>query len=264
MANIFQSKGDTTRFQIMIEIAAGQPNITQKDIAGQLGISPQAVSEYMEELLGEHLVSSKGRSKYRITPKGTDWILKTLRELQSYLDFVKSAVTNITICAAVADCDLARGQKVGLKMKEGLLFATNPKGCAATGVAVADAGNGEDVGIAEIKGIVKLTPGKITVLKIPAIHEGGSKNVNLQEARKHVKKFNLIGAIGLEALIALRRLGVEPVYLYGVSEAAIEAGRSGLSSLIFATGDAVPELLKRLHEAELRYELLDLSKERPR
>jgi len=263
MGHVLQNKGATTKFQILIEIAASQPSITQKDIAQKLGVSPQAVSEYMETLLKEGQVISQGRSKYKVTPHGTDWILKTLREFQSYINFVKTAVTNITVCAAIADCNLTQGQKVGLRMKEGLLFATNPKNCAATGVAVANAKEGEDVGIAEIRGIVSLKPGNVTILKVPSIHDGGSKNIDFRKAKKHVTRSCLVGAIGIEALIALRSLGVEPGYLYGVSEAAIEASRSGLSSLIFASDDAVPNLLKKLQDAELRYELLDLGMAKP-
>jgi predicted transcriptional regulator len=64
--------------------------------------------------------------------------------------------------------------------------------------------------------------------------------------------------------VALRRSGIEPQYLYGVTEAAIEAARCGLSFIIVCADDAISELIKRLQEEDLNYELIDTRlKKRP-
>mgnify|MGYP001035981573 CR=1 FL=1 len=259
MAQIQRNRNLDTKFQILVQIAANQPNIQQKDIAQRLDVTPQAVSEYIKEMVKDGSVTSDGRSRYRITTEGVNRVLKALKELRAYLLFVERAITNITICTAVADHDLSQGQVVGLKMKDGLLFATDALGKAAKGVAVTNARKGEDVGVSSIEGIIEFEIGRITVLKVPSIQRGSSRNVDLAKLKKELSQKELVGTIGIEALIALRRVGDEPTYLYGVTEAAIEAAHSGLSFLILCTDDDIPNLLKRLEEQNLSYEILDLS-----
>ena len=50
MAQILQSKNLSTRFQILVEIAANQPTIHQKSIPAKLNVTTQAISEYMIKL----------------------------------------------------------------------------------------------------------------------------------------------------------------------------------------------------------------------
>ena len=260
MTQLLREKGLATKFQILVEIASAQPNIQQKDIANKLNITPQAVSEYLEEIIKDGLVVSSGRSKYSITKEGLDWVLQIFKDIQNYSVFVTKAVTNITISAAVADCDLSKGQEVGLEMKDGLLFATDPAGKAAKGVAVSDAIMGEDVGVSDIEGIVPLEQGEITILKVPSIRKGGSRSVNLTRLNKETSKAKLTGAIGIEALISLKRAGIIPHYFYGVKEALIEAAHSGLAFLVVCVDDDFPNLIQRLGDEHLDYKLLDLTK----
>lgn len=259
MTEVLQDKSLATKFQVIVEIVAGQPGIQQKEIAAKLNISPQAISQYIEKLMEEGLVTSDGRSRYSVTKEAVNWILQTLRELDSYSASVKKTVTNIAICAAVAESDLNKGQAVGLEMKNGILVAKSASRQGAKGMAVTDARKGEEVGISNIDGIVPLERGKITILIVPAIQKGGSKNVNLDRLKRESSKKRPYGAIGIEALIALRKAGIEPQYFYGVAEAAIEAAHSGLPFLIICTDDAIPELLKKLGEERLVYDLFDLS-----
>lgn len=258
MARIFESKRTATRFRILAEIAAGQPNIQQKDIAGKLNITPQAVSEYIKELLNEALVTSDRRSRYRVTREGVNWILEMSRELQNYSNFVGKAVTSISVCAAIADCDLVSGQTVGLYMKEGLLHASDTGEGKAKGTVVSGANRGEDVAISNIQGIVELEMGTVTISKVPGIQKGGSRNTDRRRLKQEVDNRTLIGAMGIEAIIALKRINVTPDYIYGVKEAAIEAARSGLSPLIVCVEDDTSGLISRLEQENIDYQLLDL------
>ena len=129
MVEILQNKNAATRFQILVEIAASGPSVQQKIIAAKLGVTPQAISNYIHQLVKDDLVVSTGRSHYRVSTKGVNWMLKILRELRSYASLVEQAVTNITVCAAIAECDINEGQAVGLKMRNGLLFATSLRTC---------------------------------------------------------------------------------------------------------------------------------------
>jgi len=223
-----------------------------------LGVTPQAISDYIHQLVKEGLVVSTGRSHYRVSTKGVNWMLKVLSELRSYASLVEQAVTNITVCAAIAECDINRGQAVGLRMKNGLLFATSQTNGGARGIAVSSVSQGEDIDVSNIEGLVELTRGRVTILQVPSIQKGGSRQVDLELLQTQVTNNQQVGAIGIEALISLRRVDIEPRYLYGVTEAAIEAAQCGLSFIIVCTDDAIPGLIKRLQEEGLNYELIDL------
>ena len=260
MAQVLRNKNLATKFQILVEIAVNQPNIQQRDIAQRVNITPQAVSEYIKELIKEGSLTSKGRSRYKVTTEGVNWVLKALRELRSYSSFVAKAVASISVSAAVADCNLSQGQTVGLRVKDGLFFATETVGEGARGIAVADAQQGEEVGVSNIEGIVELEIGKITILKVPDIQGGGSKRVDLTRLRREISNRGLVGAIGIEALAALRRTGAEPDYFYGVKEAVVEAAHTGLSPVVVCVDSQTSDLLQRLEEENMDYELIDLKK----
>jgi putative transcriptional regulator len=260
MVEILQNKNSATRFQILVEIAASGPNIQQRSIAAKLGVTPQAISDYIHQLVNEELVISTGRSNYKVGTKGVNWMLKVLREIRGYASLVEKAVTNITICAAIAESDIKRGQAVGLKMKDGLLFATSQTSGGARGTAVSSVSQGEDVDVSNIEGLIELTRGKVTILQVPVIQKGGSRQVDLELLQARVVHNQQVGAIGIEALISLRRINIEPRYLYGVTEAAIEAARCALPFTIICIDDAIPGLIKRLQEEDLNYELIDLRR----
>lgn len=259
MAQMLESKREATKFRILVEIAAGQPNIQQRGIARKLNLTPQAISEYTRELIKETLVTSDGRSRYRVTREGVNWILRMSRELENYSAFVGKVVTNISVCAAVAECDLARGQSVGLHMKDGILHASSMLEGGASGTVVSKAKNGEEVAVSNIEGTMKLEMGRITICKVPGIQKGGSKNTNLHRLKKKAAEKTIIGAVGIEAITALKRIGIAPQYIYGVKEAAVEAASCGLSPLVVCVEDDTPSLLSRLGEEGLEYELLDLK-----
>jgi putative transcriptional regulator len=260
MKQILGSANLATKFQILADVASSQPDIQQRDIARRLGLSPQAVSDYVKELLNDGWLSSEGRSKYRVTREGVDWMLKALREWQSYSDSVQKALAGISVCAAVADSDISEGQRTGLVMKKGLLYAVADTGTSATAEAVSAARRGEDVGVTNIDGIVPLDVGKITVVRVPAIQRGGSRQADPATLKKAVSGKDMIGAIGIEALTSLRKLNVEPTCLYGVAEALVEAARSGLSPVVVCADADAADLLSRLEANRIEYDILDARK----
>jgi putative transcriptional regulator len=261
MAQILKSKNLATKFQIMVEIAARQPNIQQKDIAPRLGITSQAVSEYIRELIKDGWLSSEGRSRYKVTKEGVDWILQMSRQLHSYAWLVSKVVADISTTTAIADSDLAVGQPASLYMKDGLLFASNTistKG--AKGTTVTEAKKGQDVGIRNIEGVIQLEPAKVMIGKVPNVQDGGSRSIDLARLKREAKKARLVGALGTEALVALMQIDIKPDYLHGVREAAIEAAYCGLSFLVICSEDKVSILVQRLEEENLDYAIVDLRK----
>jgi putative transcriptional regulator len=262
MAQILRSKNLATKFQIMLEIAANQPNIQQKDIATKLEITSQAVSEYVRELIKDGWLSSQGRSRYKVTREGVDWILKMSRQLHSYSSFVSKVVSDISTSTAIADDDLSAGQPVSLHMKDGLLFASSiTSDKAAKGIALSEAKKGEDVGISRIEGVIKLETGKVTIAQVPNVQDGGSRNTDLVKLKDEADSAKLVGAIGVESLVALKQIGIKPAYAYGVREAAVEAAYCGLPFLIVSSEDKVSALVPRFEEEGLDYEIVDLKKQ---
>jgi putative transcriptional regulator len=260
MAQILKSKNLATKFQIMVEIAAHQPNIQQKDIAPRLGITSQAVSEYVKELIKGGWLSSEGRSRYKVTKEGVDWILQMSRQLHSYAWFVSKAVADISTTTAIADSDLSVGQPASLYMKDGLLFASDGIGNkGAKGIAVTEAEKGQDVGIRNVEGVIKLEPAEVMIGKVPNVQDGGSRSTDLARLEKEIKEAGLVGAMGTEALVALRKMGVKPDYVHGVREAAIEAAYCGLPFLVVCSEDKVSILVQRLEEEDLSYQVIDLQ-----
>jgi putative transcriptional regulator len=265
MAQILQSKNLATKFQIMVEIAAHQPNIQQKDIAPRLGVTSQAVSEYIRELIKDGWLSSEGRSRYKVTKEGVDWILQMSRQLHSYAWFVSKVVADISTTAAIADSDLFIGQPASLYMKDGLLFASKViRGKGAKGVTATEAKKGQDVGIRDIEGVIELEPARVMIGKVPNVQDGGSRSTDLARLERKVKEARLVGGLGAEALVALGQIDVKPDHVHGVREAAIEAAYCGLSVLVVCSEDKVPILTQRLEEEDLDYQIIDLHKDFPK
>jgi predicted transcriptional regulator len=80
--------------------------------------------------------------------------------------------------------------------------------------------------------------------------------------KKGLSGANLIGAIGIEAIVSLQQIGIEPNYLYGVTQAAIEAARSGLAFAIVCTGTESPALLQKLNDENIKYTQIDARSKR--
>lgn len=261
MVQILQNKKMATVFQILVEVAANQPNIPQKLIASKIGVTPQAVSEHIRELKSKGYLESRGRSRYRVSQEGVNFILKMAGELEEYSALVAKAVTKISIATALADEDIAPGQKVHLFMQDGLLYASGKGESSARGTAISRAKRGEDVGITNLDGIVALEPGEITIAVVPGIEKGGSAGVNRHFLKKLCRGKKMAAAIGLEALAALRRIGVEPAYRYASRQAVVEAAHAGLSPLVVCAESELNSLVKNLVEENLRYLTLNLARQ---
>ncbi|VVB64541.1 MarR family protein [uncultured archaeon] len=260
MVNILQSKRESSRFQILVEIAAHQPNLRQKEVAERLGVTPQAISEYIKELVANGLVTTDGRMRYSITKEGVEWLLEGAAELKRYARVVmEDIISHVSVWTALAESDLAEGERVSLEMRGGLLYANRKEGIEASGITISDARAGEDVGVSDLKGLISLDEGVIIVAKVPRVQAGGSRKVDVDALKTLVSGEKMIGALGVEALVALRKAGREPDVIFGAKESAVEAAFHGINSVIASVDEQVPSLLERLESEGLKYELVDLT-----
>jgi putative transcriptional regulator len=256
--SILRSKREVSRLQILVEIAEHQPAVRQQEIAEKLGVTPQAISEYIRELVDEGMVSASGRGNYEVTKSGIEWVLENAESLESYARHIRrDIIQQVSIWTAIAAENLKAGDEVGMYMKDGFLYA-GKKSLAATGTVVADAKRDEDVGIARLNGIIVHKEGKVHVCKVPRIQHGGSRRVNRKELLEVCGSASMIAAVGLEAFIALNAAGRKPDMFFGAREGVIEAAFHGIDCAIVIVDEEFTDFLKRLESVHLPYVIHDL------
>ncbi|MDP2768043.1 MAG: Crp/Fnr family transcriptional regulator, partial [Candidatus Methanoperedens sp.] len=111
---------------------------------------------------------------------------------------------------------------------------------------ISEAEEGEDVGVTDLKGMISFAPVNITICKVPGVERGGSRNVDYEMLKKYAVGKPYIAALGVEALISLRKINIQPDILFGAKESVVEAAFHGLSSLVVSVDEEVPSLLNRL------------------
>jgi putative transcriptional regulator len=98
--------------------------------------------------------------------------------------------------------------------------------------------------------------GRVSIIRIPGIQNGGSRNVNLEILKSNAKGNSYIASIGLEALASLRKAGIES-QRFGSVSGSIEAAKSGLNSLVVCPENETADLIVSLEKEGIRYELID-------
>ncbi len=258
MADVLESQRSSTRFRVLVEIADRQPAVSQGEIAEAVGITSQAVSEYVQDLAEEGLVRKEGRSRYRVTTEGVDWLLSEASEVRRYLEYVTGDVLgNVREDAAIALDDIDAGETVSLSLVDGLLHADPAATGAATGTATRSAATGEDVGVTEFSGIIDLDPGGVVVLQVPAIGTGGSRTVDSAVLREYCEDHDLVVAAGVEAIAALDQAEITPAIRFAAGEVAADAAGRGVDVAVVATAGLVSRITDPLADAEVPYEIVN-------
>ena len=256
--SILRSKREVSRLQILVEIAEHQPAVRQQEIAEKLGVTPQAISEYIRELVEEGMVSASGRGNYEVTKAGIEWVLANAESLESYARHIRrDIIQQVSVWTAIAAEDLKAGDEVGVFMKDGFLYAGKARQ-QATGSVAADAKKDQDVGVAHLNGIIEHHEGTVHVCKVPRIQHGGSRRVKREELAKVAGSAGMVAAVGLEAWIALKAAGRDPDMFFGAREGVIEAAFHGIDCVIVIVDEEFTDFLKRLESVNLTYVIHDL------
>ncbi len=255
---ILRNKRDVSRFQILVEITEHQPSVRQQEIADKMGITPQAISEYIRDLVNDGMVSASGRGNYEVTKAGIEWVLSNAETLESYARHVRhDLIQQVSVWTAIAAEDLRAGDEAGVYMRDGFLYAAK-KQAAATGFVTADAKKGTDVGISRLNGIIDHHEGTIHVCKVPRIQHGGSRRVQKDLLKQIIAKTMIAAAVGVEGRVALKSIGREPDMFYGAREGVIEAAFHGIDCTIVIVDEEFSDFIKRLESRELTYQIHDL------
>lgn len=262
---VFKKKGELTRFQILAEIAKQEPHLRQKDIAGKLGITVQAVSEHIKSLADEGMVETgKGHTHYKITKKGIGRVKNGAVNLRKYADQVLETMnTYKSVWPAIARDNLKSGDKVWLEMDDGTLYATTHKTSAYAEV-LKDAKKDEDVPLIKLGGTIELKPGYVLIIKLPTINQGGSRSSDLEKIKSiyhdQGRSFDRVGIMGTVSRAVTQKLNIKADFEFATPEATIAAARRGLNVLVFAVGKMTNSITRKLDNEGIQYIIEDARK----
>ena len=259
-ADVLRSKRSATRYQILVQIAERQPAVSQQEIADEIGVTAQAVSDYLQGLVEEGFVVKGGRGRYEVTKEGVDWLIGQTDGLQEYVSHVATDVIGqVEVETAVARTDVAEGETVSVTMRDGVLCAIAGDAGSATAVAVTDAAEGEDVGVTNFEGVVDYELGSVTVVSVPRVQDGGSRAVDPERIAALASEHDLVATAGTEAFVAAGRCELTPDVRFGTPAAVQEAATKGLSVLVLASTNELSAHTDRLRDANISYEVVDAA-----
>lgn len=255
---VLQNKRDATRYRILVEIAERQPAVSQPEVAERLGITAQAVSQYLTELVEIGHVRKLGRGRYEVTPEGIDWLISQTEDLREFTAYVAEEVTGqVDVETAIATGEITTGDQVSLSMADGVLRAQPAGGGPASATAVTDATPGQDVGVTDIEGLVEFEVGDVTVLVIPPIADGGSRAVEADRIVTEAASVDRVAVAGTEAYAAARAAGVAVDLRFGTPSAVQEAAVKGLDVLLLTVPAELSRHTDRLREYDLAFEIIE-------
>jgi putative transcriptional regulator len=254
---LLRDKGEFTKFQILFEVMRNQPHVKQKDISDALGITIQAVSKYFKKLKKEgFLEAGSDKADYRLTPKATEKLETDIKNLERYVITIRREMKIERYFPAMATKPIKAGDKVGLMMKKVVLYAVASSNSAAEafGTAITDASRGEDVGLKDLQGKVKLRQGRILIVKLPSIRQGGSRTVDLAKVRKFYDEFkpDRIGVMGAVGRAILNKLGLKADVEFGISRAAALAASRGLNVFVLVVGRMVNRVIEEIDTTNMK------------
>lgn len=255
---VLRSKRTATRYQILVEIAERQPAVNQQEIADAIGITAQAVSDYLQDLVKQGYVNKHGRGRYEVTKEGVDWLITQTDDLRDFVGHVsEDVIGQVETETAIASTEIEEGETVTMTMQDGVLRAMAGNTGGATAVAVTDAPPGTDVGITNFDGVVEYELGTVAVVSIPKVQNGGSEAVDAERIRDIAGEHDLIAVAGAEAVALADRTGLDPDIRFGSPEAVQEAAAKGLDVLLLAATDALSKHTDKLREQNVSYEVVD-------
>ena len=254
MVDVLENKRAATSFRVLVEIADRQPAVNQGEIAEAVGVTSQAVSEYIRELVDDGFVDKEARSRYRVTNEGVDWLLQQAGDVRRFADHVtENVLGSMQEDAALAEDAIEAGETVSLSIQDGLLRASPGEAGPATGVATTDAAARDVVGVTGFTGIIDLDPGTVTVFQVPPIRsEHPQSSAALADAATDA---DLVVAAGVEAVATLRLSDLGTDGRFAAGEVAAEAAGRGLDVVVVATTDLAGRVTDALRDAGLSYEV---------
>lgn len=263
--NLLRDKGELTKFQILFEISKRQPHVKQEEISNALGITVQAVSKHFKKLINEGLIEAGAeKANYRLTPRAIEKLQEGAKNLERYSNKIENGLKIEQIWPAIAAHRIKSGEEMGLIMQKGVLYAvaTDHPDANAFGVVLNDAEPGEDLGFEYLRGKVKIERGRVLIVKLPSIKDGGSRAVDIAKVKELHDEFepDRIGVMGSVGRAVLNKLGLEADIEFGISSAVALAALRGLDVFVLVVGRMVNRMIEEIDKINVK-RTIDISYE---
>lgn len=232
-----------TELLIMKELLE-TPAARLKDVAKRVGITVQAVSQYVSAMKREGLLRERD-GRLRPTRKGMQMLQEHFTRLKAEIDSILRKLSVIDSCVAIAGQDIEKGQMVGLVMEDGMLMAYPELSSSSRGVAMESASEGDDVLVGQLEGIVSMELGRLLVIVAPSEFEGGSKKADVQRVRRRIEELSpgLLVAGDLVGAALLTKAGGELVNIHAPVESAMSALSKGVDVVFAGTEESTRRVL---------------------
>ncbi|MDE1837658.1 MAG: hypothetical protein KGJ23_13735 [Euryarchaeota archaeon] len=254
----FRRAGRVTEVLFLYEVALHR-HARLRPIARELGITVQAASQ-LNRALEQRGWTQLVEGNYVPTVRGIAALHEALISLRTDLDDRLGRLRVVTRCRAVAARPLRKGQRVVLRLEDGLLVAVPGDRGPSRGRTMLAARRGDLVEVEELEGILPLRPHPVRCLVLPTrplpTRRAGQEVA--QELRR--SRYGLVAAEGLEAYHLLQRATALPVVRFGVASVCREAAQMGVPVLVVVAEERLPAFLQKLSDptpvAEVEVETL--------
>jgi putative transcriptional regulator len=222
------------------------------------------VSENIKSLVDEGYVETgSGNSRYKITKRGIEKVKREAVKIRQYADQVLDIMnTYKSVWPALAEENLQKGDKIGLRMDKGILYATKASTSAHAEV-LHSALKGEDVALTNLGGTIELEPGSVVIIKLPPINQGGSRSTDLEKIQKIYTDekyvFDRVGIMGTVSRAVVDKLDIEADFEYSTPEATVAAAKRGLNIIVFAVGNMTRSIIRKMDDEGIKYMIEDVS-----
>jgi putative transcriptional regulator len=220
------------------------PAVKLRDVSEDLGITVQAVSQYLSGMRRAGLVRDQ-KGKLRPTRKGMQILQEHFNELKNEVDSILRRIMVVDTCSAIAGKEVKKGDKLGLVMEDGMLMAYPGEKSASKGVAMEFASIGDDVLVGRLEGIVDMKLGCLLIIETPSELDGGSKKADIERARQKIDSLSpgLLVAGDVVGSALLAKVTPEYFAIHAPVESAMSALARGVDVVFCGTHESMDHIL---------------------
>jgi len=241
---VLRDKSKMTKFLVLYKSAVERPN-RLADLASELDMSEQAVSNYISEMEEEGLIDRSG-SFYRPTSEGMELVREIVSKLGSFLDEASNKINFISTCTAIASENIQEGERVGLEMKNGFLHASLEES-NSMGTALNDAKFNQPLRVGGLQGITEMNLGELYLLESDINGNIETKTSSLKSEINSIN-YDRLAIMGEMQYGLCKVMSIEPDILFAPVNSAINAAEKGLDVLLMLSRKDLDEVLEKLNE----------------
>ncbi len=235
---------------ILVKILKGEKNLA--NIGRNLDLTLQGVRYYVNSMR-----KKKYLSDLSVTPQGYEFLTKSLEILKGFLSSSSDLLYSLHDWEIICDEEVHDGDTVYLYMKNGYLHGSKNEKTDATGIANGNSGIGQRALIHDIRGIIDVKFGKVSILII--------KNISYKNSVKYMDDVHKMA--GKDIQVFLLGEGIYSIFnkfdnfeRFAPLQSGFDAATRGVNALVICSEEAFNlnfeefAILKEKH-AEIKTEL---------